>query len=442
MIVVKASIKLQWPDEIQKFSDYTAGIVNTYASSTAYKRKSNKYTNKQINDIFKEQFNYDLLVLNYETLNDDKVIKQLKKENIEFMYVDEIHVIKSVKAKRSRSLYKMNYVPYKFGATATPIQKDPLDIYSIYKFLKPGLFSNISDFKSMYIKYNYYGFPVGSINEKILHRKIKPYMSIKSQDEVSKELPELVIIPKYCELYPKQLEVSNKLIEEIQEFKNQEYEIVKKYGSPEAARDKDENIGKLDGNIMARQTFAQEIADTEELLDASDSNLAHAYLTGCESNKIKLFLDLLDEIFQANEKVCVFSKYKRIQPILDSYINNKFKDIEIAHISSDYTNELRYQEVKRFKENNNCKIILLSDAGAEGINLESCQYLIEFEPADSFLIQTQRRGRIVRASSTHSTVYVYQLIAKESYDEIALKIVKKKKTFSDTIVENQEKIKQ
>lgn len=76
------------------------------------------------------------------------------------------------------------------------------------------------------------------------------------------------------------------------------------------------------------------------------------------------------------------------------------------------------------------------------LNLESCQYLIEFEPADSFLIQTQRRGRIVRASSTHDTVYVYQLIAKESYDEIALKIVKKKKTFSDTIVENQEKIKE
>jgi hypothetical protein len=56
------------------------------------------------------------------------------------------------------------------------------------------------------------------------------------------------------------------------------------------------------------------------------------------------------------------------------------------------------------------------------------------EPADSYLIQTQRHGRIERASSNHDTVFVYQLIATNSYDEIALKIVNKKEGYHSRII--------
>lgn len=68
------------------------------------------------------------------------------------------------------------------------------------------------------------------------------------------------------------------------------------------------------------------------------------------------------------------------------------------------------------------------------MNCQSAKYLIELEPADSYLIQTQRHGRIERASSNHDTVFVYQLIATDSYDEIALKIVNKKEGYHSRII--------
>ena len=99
------------------------------------------------------------------------------------------------------------------------------------------------------------------------------------------------------------------------------------------------------------------------------------------------------------------------------------------------SSEARYEEVyTKFRDNENCKVLLMSDAGAEGISISWCKYLIEMEPADSYLIQTQRRGRIERADSIHDTVYVYQLIAEGSYDEIGLKIIEKKEKYDNTII--------
>jgi SNF2 family DNA or RNA helicase len=292
------------------------------------------------------------------------------------------------------------------------------------------------DFCSMYVKYNSFGFQIGAKNEKLLNQKIKPYMVIKSQDEVSKELPELQVVQKYCSLTHKQEQMTNQLLEEISEAKERQQQIVKRYRNVEEAKKQSEEMLNLDAQILMRQTFAQELADSEELLFKSESNIAKQYITKSDSGKIELLLDLLEEIFDSEEKACIFSKYKRMQQILTDAIVKRFKDIKIAYVNGEINDEQRYIETHdKFTDDPAYKVLLMSDAGAEGIDLKSCQYLIEFEPADSYLIQTQRRGRIVRASSTHKTVYVYQLIAENSYDEIALKIVNKKQNYMKDIID-------
>ena len=60
--------------------------------------------------------------------------------------------------------------------------------------------------------------------------------------------------------------------------------------------------------------------------------------------------------------------------------------------------------------------------------------MIEYEAADSYAIQTQRHGRLERADSIHDTVFVYQLIVKDSYDEIGQKIINKKRKYDAEIV--------
>ena len=470
LIVVKASLKVQWKKEIEKFTELRAVILDTEKAQTSsmatkirrlQKKRdallldSNSLSaireidaltqqieslQEEADKVFQSQFeNADLYIANYETLNDAAVRKELHKRHIEYMACDEIQYIKNDKAARSKNIHEFCDIKMRFGASATPIQKNPMDAFSIMKFIEPTLFPKKGQFASRYIRYSGYGIVAGSKNEEELNSKLSEFMIVKTHEDADSCLPSVVPITRYCEMDPKQIKMTEQLLAEIKELKEEEQEILKKYTDPEKGK-QNERVKIIDANIVARQTFAQELADSEMLLETSDSEMAHNYIPGAKSAKLELLIDLLEEILATGEKVCIFSKYKRMQEILTDRIRDEAKrnkdfDTGIAYINGSLSAEQRYEESHtKFQDSDTYRILIMSDAGAEGISLGKAKYLIEYEPADSYSIQTQRRGRIERADSVHDTVFVYQLVAEKSYDEIALKVIAKKEKYDASII--------
>lgn len=454
LIIVKASLKYQWQQEVGKFSDLKATVIKTYSELTSNitnrikTRESKKEKTKELKEeikqlkkersqLFKNQFKgYDLYICNYETLLDTKVSKELLAMNLEFVAADEIQYAKSDTSKRNKALAKFGDAKMTIGATATPVQNNPLDIYGLFKFIQPELFPKKTNFSSLYLKYGGYGRVIGAKNTRQLHTKIKPYMITKKKEEVAKQLPQLVVNQLYCEFEPEQLEMSNKLLDELSELKRKLEALDKRLSPAEALHN--EERAKLDAGIMARQAFAQELANSELLLSESESEMAKQYVTGCKENhKLDLLMNLVEEIIESGEKVCIFSKFRRMQDVITNRVREmkSIKDIGIAYVNGGISGQDRYNEVyNKFKDMNNYKILLCSDSGAEGLNLNACKYLIEYEAADSYAIQTQRHGRLERADSIHDTVFVYQLIVKDSYDEIGQKIINKKRKYDVEII--------
>lgn len=471
LIVVKATLKTQWQKEVEKFSDLRARILDTEKATTsniqakirARQKKIDKLLKEdslsavkdiealtkevdelteQAKQVFQNQFaDADLYIANYETLRDQAVRKELHKRKLSFIFADECHYIKNASSARAKALCEFATVPMRFGATATPIQKNPEDAYSIMKFIRPTLFPSHSAFCGRYLRYSGYGIVSGSRNEKELRNKLSPFMIVKTKEEVASNLPDVVPITRYCTMDPKQVRMTEQLLEEIKELKVQQEQLMKKYANPSQAKG-DEAIAAINANIVARQTFAQELADAESLLTSSDSDMAQGYVTGSKTNaKLDLLVDLLEEIISSGEKACVFSKYKRMQDVITFRLQKEpeLKDVKIAYVNGSLSSEQRYEETyTKFRDTPDYKILLMSDAGAEGVNLSKARYLIEYEPADSYLIQTQRRGRIERADSVHDTVFVYQLVAEKSYDEIALKVIAKKEKYDAVIIKGVE----
>lgn len=446
LIIVKASLKIQWQKEVSKFSDLTANVLKTYSDRCSkFKNKISKASEqekedliKEADDYFDEQFNNaDLLIANYETLLDDNVLNKLLNKNIEFIACDEIQYSKSHTAKRSKALYKLNKAKVKVGATATPITKDPRDIYGIFKFINPDLFGSYSSFSKQYIKFAGYGRINGFKNLDILKNNIKNNLLVKTKEEVSSQLPKLNCIKKYCDLTVNQIDMQEKILNELKELNDEDYAIRIKCKS-EAEALTNEKLQQINGKVMALQAFAQELADTPKLLELSESDMAKKYIADInESPKLDLCLELIEEILDSGEKVVIFSRFERMQSILTEAINKRFKDIKISYINGSLSAEQRYIEAyDKFKDNKDYKILLCSDAGAEGLNLETAKYLIEYDLASSYAIQTQRQGRIQRASSSFSNITCYQLIANNSWDEIALKIIKKKEDFDTNIIKD------
>ena len=472
LVVVKATLKTQWSKEVEKFSDLRAKILDTEKATTASVTGKIRRRQKKLDELlvkiptpsitkdikalteelnllqqesekaFQSQFDdADLYIANYETLRDSAVRKELHKRKLGFIFADECHYIKNASSARAKALCEFATVPMRFGATATPIQKNPEDAYSIMKFIRPTLFPSHSQFCGRYLRYSGYGIVCGSRNEKELRNKLSPFMIVKTKEETSSNLPDVVPITRYCNMDPKQIAMTNQLLEEIKELKAQQEQLVKGFKDPTKAKE-DETVAALNAHIVARQTFAQELADSETLLSSSDSELAQQYVTGAKTNaKLDLLVDLLEEIISSGEKACIFSKYKRMQDVITIRLQKEpeLKDVKIAYVNGALSSERRYEETyTKFRDNPEYKILLMSDAGAEGVNLSKARYLIEYEPADSYLVQTQRRGRIERADSVHDTVFVYQLVAEKSYDEIALKVIAKKEKYDAVIIKGVE----
>ena len=460
LIVVKASLKFQWASEVKKFSDLEPKIIESYSKATQreagiLKRLQDKLANapneekKEIElDIkrmeqlreekFKEQFEKaDLLIANYETLKDEKVKKILKKKKIDYIFADEIHYIKDSSTGRSKALCSLNKSKVKIGATATPVQKDPRDIYGLFKFIKPDLFKRKDYFERDYVRFLgglKYGRVIGAKNEDKLNQTISPYMITKTKEDISKQLPSLLVIQRYFDLDPKQKAISDTLFEELDELHEKEKSFLNL--TPEQLSE-DPEYGKLTSQIQARQTFAQELTDSERLLSESDSQMAQKYVTGSKDNKLEIMTELIEDIVSSGEKVCIFSRYARMQEIITDRLKKEkwFKDYSIAYVNGTMSAEKRFEEVyTKFRDTDSYKVLIMSDAGSAGINLSKCKYMIEMEPAESYATQTQRHGRLERADSIHDTVFVYQLIANGTWDEIALKIVNKKKKYDKKII--------
>lgn len=465
VIVVKATLKSQWLSEVSKFTDYNASIIDTYKSVTSSIQSKIKSREKKMKSLIKDSavenkdkiakldneinelkkdasngfvklFNndYDLLILNFETLDDPVVKDILKKQKIDFWFIDEIDNIKDPDTKRSKNLAEFNNSKFKFGATATPIRKNPVDLYGVFHFLKPDLFPNRNAFELRYTK-KYFGRIVGSQNEDELSNIITPFIFSRTFEEISDQLPQQVVIQKYCELSPAQLRMHKKLMTEVQLFKEEQETMAQRFTQSQLRNNAE--YERLNGNIVARQTFAQMLADSEDLLKASESSLSKQYLTGTKSSKVELCVELVKSIIDSGEKVCIFSRYIAIQDILEKafidagIVKNKQS---IARIDGSVDSETRQEKLNFYNTSLECNILLVSDAAESGVNLKSTKYLIEFDLADSAAKQTQRHGRITRADSIHRTVVVYQLIAKESFDEIAMMIIEKKAKYAEDIL--------
>ena len=458
MIVVKASLKTQWAKEVKKFTDLTPRVIKTYKDCVAkeeamLKRREKKLENvsgkekkeleseiktlkRMIKDKFKKQFeDAHLYILNYETLNDEKVQKEMLKIAPQYIFSDEIQYVKGAGNKRSKSLAKFNSAKVKIGATATPVQRDPRDIYGIFKFVHPELFKTAKDFNALYVRYGYGYQVIGAKNEKQLNQKIDPYMFILTKEEVSSHLPKLVVSQRYCDFSPEQAEVNQAMMDELEEL-NDKVMAISRGKSEEALKSNQEYL-ETQAAIQARQTFLQELTLSEELLKNSSSEIAKKLITNTSSEKLEVLKDMVEEIIESGEKVCIFSRFAKMQSIITEAIHSvsSLKNIGIAYIRGELSSERRYEEAyDKFRDNDEYKVLLCSDAGAEGLNLSLCKYMIEMEPAVSYAIQTQRHGRLERADSVHDTVFVTQLITENSWDEIMLKSIAKKEKYDGSII--------
>ena len=426
IIVVPASLKYQWVKEVSKFSDLIAHSVDTPS-------KAGKKFDKQFEDC-------DLLICNYETLKNKAVAEKLKEVNCQFIIGDEIQKINNYKSGIHKAICQFNDLEYRYGMTATPITNNPENVFGIFNFLDPNLFKTHGKFATNYIIYKGYGRVAGVKNVEHLKTQINPYIFIKTEDEISDQLPELIVTPIYCTMPNKTRKINDAIMADLKIAQDAVGRIEKEITNPKLLEKNPEYL-QWTAKIMAYQTFAQELADDGRLLSISESNMAKEYKTDdLENPKLEILKDLVKNVLDAEETVCIFTKYERMQRLLINELQSEFKDIKIAHINGSMTPEERYEQAYTLFQNDpDYKVLIMTSAGEAGISLSKCKNLIEYDLADSYAAQTQRHGRVRRSDSESKISNIYQIILDNSWDEIMLKIINKKQNYDQEIIKDLKK---
>ena len=421
IIVVPASLKYQWVKEVSKFSNYVAHAIDTPS-------KAKKKFDAQFEDC-------DLFICNYESLKNNAIVQKLYDKKCEFIACDEIQKINNYKSGLHKAACLFSDLPYKIGMSATPLTNNPENVFSIFNFLNKNLFKSHGKFASNYLIYRSYGQVSGVKNIEHLKQQIQPYVFIKTEEDVAGQLPELIITPIYCPMDSKTEKIHNEIMRDLKIAKDATEAIEAKITNQKLLETNAE-YQQWKAKILAYQTFAQELVDDMRLLSMSDSNMTNQYKTdGIKSVKLDALLELVEQILDAEETVCIFTRFERMQRLIIQEFSSKLKNIAISSVNGSMSKEERFEQVEMFKENKT-KILVMTEAGNSGISLSTCKNLIEYEPALSYADQTQRRGRVKRADSVSKISNIYQLIVENSWDEIQLKIINKKQKYDSDIIKN------
>ena len=142
----------------------------------------------------------DLFICNYESLKNQSIVEKIKEKQCEFICCDEIQKINNYKSGIHKAICKFDDIKYKIGMSATPLTNNPENVFGIFNFIEPKLFKSHGKFASNYIIYKGYGIVGGVKNVEHLKQQIKPYIFIKSEEDIGNQLPELIITPIYCQM--------------------------------------------------------------------------------------------------------------------------------------------------------------------------------------------------------------------------------------------------
>lgn len=418
------NVKYQWGHETEKFTHLNPIVVDGYN-----KKKRLECYNKE-GDIYIT--NHDQLILK----DDFKAIKN--KISPDMIVVDEAHFFKNRSTKRAKQLKKMaKHSKYRLALTGTPMQNHPSDLYSIYEYLLNNKFMSWKEFKKKYILFSYtfkYPMEVGYQNLFDLKKRASKFMIRRLTEDVGNEIPTVKMTNKMIPLDLVQKQINQQLEKKVEDMQEQEKTLRNK-------KNKESEIEDLEGKILGYKNIQAEVADDLRLLEESDSFICEELIKDKHiriSNKTREFLTLSKKILKENKKykIVVFSRFATMVKLLKKEVLDKGYSKKVSVLYGDLNEKERDEQIQIYRNDPECRMIIMSDAGCTGVNLENSSHLINYDLPWNPAILDQRNGRIRRIGSPWDEVYVTNLISLGSIDEQVFEAIENKRETSDKIIEN------
>ncbi len=376
IIVVPASLKLNWANEITKWTGEKS--IEVLSGTKGHKLKS------RINII-----NYDIV---HGWLN------HLRGCLPKVLIIDEIHYIKTNSAKRTKAVKMFGKnIPCIIGLSGTPIINRPIEAFNALKIINEELFPDYWKFAERYcnLKHNGFGWDMtGHSREEELHHKLTSTVMIRRlKKDVLKELPD-----KIYSFVP--MELSNKT--EYQKAENDFIRFVMDTKGREAAR---------------KAANAEAFTKIEGLKQLS------------AKGKLKQCIKWINDFLESDNKLVVFATHHFV---IDELMK-EFSKIAVK-IDGSVSQTMRQEAVDRFQTDPKIKLFIGNiKAAGVGITLTASSNVAFIELPWTPGELSQAIDRCHRITQKF-TVNVYYLLTSGTIEEKTAKLLDVKKMTVDHVL--------
>ena len=322
--------------------------------------------------------------------------------------LDEAHAFKNTGTKTWQTCaFLSRRAKRVYGLTATLLKNNLIEGFSIYKVIVPSLFTTKNRFMEDYCVTKLQAVPggrkvpivVGYKNETKFRAQIDPFFLGRSKYDVSDELPRLITREIPCEMTPAEDAKYKEALSGVLELGDGE------------TRDYSETVA------LTSLIYTQQVVDSLWLLRYKEGDDVTTGMFADESVKIKdkgskeeALVDLLTGELD-EQKVIVYTRFERLVGRLQKLLSDiGIKSARITGKESDKqrgTAQAAFQDLK-----SDTRVIFITDAGSQSINLQAASALIFFDAPWSWGDYAQTLGRPIRIGSIHDSVVAYHLVAE------------------------------
>jgi superfamily II DNA or RNA helicase len=396
LIICPTSLKHQWAREIEKFAKRSTQVIGGmrtqreqgFGTETFYK------------------------MTNYDTVRRDMDL--IEKWAPDMVILDEAQRIKNWNTIAARCVKQIKS-PYAIVLTGTPLENRLEELVSVVQFVDRHRLGPTFQFLHQHqIHDAESGRVVGYKNLDLIGRTLAPILIRRKKDAVLKDLPGRLDKNFFVSMTPEQ-------------------------------RNHHEENRDLVGRIVTRwrRTHYLSEADRQRLMIALQNmrmSCDSTYLLDHQTDfgyKADELATLLEELFERpGEKVVIFSQWLRMHELLQRRMAGRPWEHVLFHGGVPGTQ--RGALVDRFREDDQCRAFLATDAGGVGLNLQhAASVVVNVDLPWNPAVLEQRIGRVHRLGQKRP-VQVINFVAKGTIEEGMLSVLKFKKSLFSGILDNGE----
>lgn len=395
-----ASLKSNWKKEIERHSKLDCRILGEKVG----KRGGISYASvaeraEELMQPIKEFF----IITNIETLRSNDVIVALNHSPNKFdmIAIDEVHKAKSKNSQQGKNMLKLN-PEYLIAATGTLLLNSPIDCYVPLHLVDKDR-STLTNFKQ------YYSDDSGQVirykHMDLLKETIQSCSLRRTKELLKDSLPEKVIIDEFVDMNDAQAKFYKDIVKGIVD-----------------------DVDKVDidnhGSLLALVTRLRQATACPSIL--TSSNII--------SSKVERCVDLVNQLVEQGEKVLIFSTFKETVNVL----KEELKEFKPLIGTGDIDPQTISNNVDKFQTDPNCKVFICTHQKlGTGQTLNAASYAIFIDTPWTAGDFNQACDRIHRIGSRKDkTVFIYNLICKDTFDERVNELIKQKDAISDFMIDN------